>query len=422
MVGLNPILNLRNDYRPSFKSAQPPEIKEEQNNYTDVLSALAITAGVATLGIYGGKEIYKKYFDKLACGVKKGEISEALFNFIKNNDPKGKLFNNKASVIELNNGLTDEKLIILKQLAKMQESTGLQKGHRFSLNDIKTLLKETNEENIKYLEQLAKKSENLGHDRVKTYSPPQILEVLYCINSENKKVAQELIDAAGIRSEEITRLCECLKNVNKDNIDIWRILLSTRKKGVNLEDLAKLAKKVEETQNPKCAEILLNADKKNGSGLYIHNIDDILGILPSLKEENIEIYRKFYELKSTSSISSKQCTNILSILNEHNIEVVDSLLSKKDLNGRKVVFDNYAKIVTILELINKDNKEVAKRLIDLTESQYSYSVSYSYNTSDNLIEVLEKLESEAERERAVKLLNDSNITSFSKFLDEFFKH
>lgn len=430
MEGLNSVANLKNNYHLYFKGTKSMPKKEEPKQYTDVLTALALTAGAATGGIIGGKVVYKKYFDKLACGVKRGEINEALYNFIKNNDPKGSLFNNKKALIELNNGLTDEKLIIIKQLAKMKENNALRdystQKHRFSLNDIKMLLEGTNEENIKYLQQLAEKSENLGGDRIKTFSPQQILNVIQCINSENQKVAHQLIDITKIHSTEITELSQCLKNINKDNIDIWRILLSTRKKGnkteLSLEELSKLTKKIEETQNPKCAEVLLNADKKNGSGLYIHNVEEILEILPELKEKHADIYRKFYELKSTSEIKSKQSLKLLLKSNEQNIEIINSLLIKKDKNERSVIFDNYEKIEEILKLINKDNKEITKKLIELTSVKYIYTSKYnSYYTSDLLIEILQKLSSEAEREKAKTILKDKNIEDFSQFVDAFFK-
>ena len=95
MEGLNSVANLKNNYHLYFKGTKSMPKKEEPKQYTDVLTALALTAGAATGGIIGGKVVYKKYFDKLACGVKRGEINEALYNFIKNNDPKGSLFNNK---------------------------------------------------------------------------------------------------------------------------------------------------------------------------------------------------------------------------------------------------------------------------------------------------------------------------------------
>lgn len=431
MEGLSSISNSRINYRLNFKGAKNTTEKEEPKQYTDVLTALALTATAATAGIYGGKAVYKKYFDKLACGIKKGEINDALYNFIKNNDPKGNLFNNKASVMELNNGLTDEKLIILKQLAKMKEANNIKPAsqkqkHRFSLNDIKTLLEETNEENIKYLEQLAKKSENLGGDRIKTFSPTQILEVLKCINSENQKIAQQLIETAEVRSEEISRLTECLKYTNKNNVDIWQILLSTRKKGkkteLSLENLFKLAQKVEETQNPKCAEVLLNAEKKNGSGTYINNIDDILNILPSLKEEHADIYRKFYDLKSVSEINSKKGLSLITKINEHNIDIIDSLLTKKDRDGRYVIFDDYSKIEEILELVNNDNLEITKKLIELTGVKYTYTSKYnSYFTADLLIQTLEKISSEPEREKAKELLNNEKIEDFAQFIHLFSK-
>lgn len=441
MDGLTPILNL---YSPEFKSAaqaplktmpaQPDKLelsnkKQEKGSYINVLEALVLTAAAASGGIYGGKKIYQKYFQKLACGVKKGEINDALYNFIKNNDPKGTLFNNKAAVIELNNGLTDEKLIILKQLAKMKDSDvfvhrGGESGHRFSLGDIKSLLEEANEGNIKYLEQLAKKSEKLSGDRVKTFSPNQILKVLQCINSNNEKVAKQLIDITGIRSEEIEKLTECLKSINKDNIDIWQVLLTTRKKGekteLNLESLLKLAQKVEETQNPKCAEALLNAEKKNGTGTYVHNIDDILAVLPELKENNAEIYQRFYEIKAVAEIQSSKCASLTPAVNEHNIELVEEILTKAESDSNLVIFSNYSTIKKILEEINGENKEIAQKLLKLMKSKYVFTVR-NYNAEDNFLDILKKIKNPEQRSKAERILEGGNISDFASFVNRFSK-
>ncbi|MCM1073898.1 MAG: hypothetical protein NC334_08840, partial [Bacteroides sp.] len=107
MEGLNPILQSKIEFKSTqnvrlkaMPAQEPDKIEisnkkqEEPKSFLSVLGALALTAGIATGGIYGGKEIYKKYFQKLACGIKKGEINDALYNFIKNNDRKGTLFNN----------------------------------------------------------------------------------------------------------------------------------------------------------------------------------------------------------------------------------------------------------------------------------------------------------------------------------------
>ncbi len=54
--------------------------------------------------------------------------------------------------------------------------------------------------------------------------------------------------------------------------------------------------------------------------------------------------------------------------------------------------------------------------------KYIYTSKYnSYYTSDLLIEILQKLSSEAEREKAKTILKDKNIEDFSQFVDAFFK-
>ncbi len=431
-------------YRNEFKGAQSAPLKtmpaknsdtvelssitkKDNNGYSSILGLLAISAAAATGGIWGGKEIYKKYFDKLACGIKRGQIDDALYNFIKNNDPKGALFNNKDGVLEISSGLTDEKLVILKQLAKMK-TTGnvirIKETHRFTLNEIKSLLEEANENNIKYLEQLAQKSAQHSNYQGQTFTPSQILQVLKCINNKNQKVAKELIDVTNIRPDEIERLTECLKSVDEKNVDIWRILLSTRKKSskteLKLRDLSKLAKKVEETQTPKCAEVLLNAEKKNGSGMYIHDVEDILTILPKLTEDNSEVYRTFYEIKAVSDINATKCAELLPAITKDNVDLVEAILTKTEKNGEYVIFHNYNYIKTILESIDSQNKDIAQRLINLIDNRYCTNISY-FQSDSALIDVLSKAKTNSELEKIKEILDKEYITNFDKFLQEFSK-
>lgn len=140
--------------------------KKEDKNGLSAFAKVAAMLGVISVavagGTYGGVKVYDKFFQRLSCGIKKGEINDALFNFIKKIDPKGNVFNNKAEIVKINENLTDENFVILKQLSKMKNERVIYLGPddyfcpRFELSDITELLTNTNEYNIKYLEQLAK--------------------------------------------------------------------------------------------------------------------------------------------------------------------------------------------------------------------------------------------------------------------------
>lgn len=421
MEGLTPITNLNLRYSPNFKEASntlhsgmsknnedklelSTKKKKKNQDYTEILAGLLAVSALATAGVWGGRNIYHKYFDKLACGIKKGEIGDPLYNFIKNNDPKGELFNNKNTILELNKDLTDEKLLLLKKLAKMKNSFSSGSYNRFKLNDIKKLLADATEENIQYIEQLASKKEEYG----RPFNTEEINSIISLINKGNKKLAESLIEiteTSEYSKNNINELKNCLKKINKDNIDIWQVLLSTRNRGgkteLNLQDLPDLANKLKETQNPKCAEILLNAQKKNGSGLYIHEPKTVIETLDYLKEENAELYRKFYELKASDEVSEENLKQILSNLNEHNIDLVETILTKKAKgkysSDERVIFDDWNSIEEILKLINGDNKDTIKRLIDTIKTkdyhlvqQYELGKKYRacYKNPDEIIEDL----------------------------------
>ena len=72
--------------------------KKEDKNGLSAFAKVAAMLGVISVavagGTYGGVKVYDKFFQRLSCGIKKGEINDALFNFIKKIDPKGNVFNN----------------------------------------------------------------------------------------------------------------------------------------------------------------------------------------------------------------------------------------------------------------------------------------------------------------------------------------
>uniref|UniRef100_UPI004029A38D hypothetical protein n=1 Tax=Candidatus Scatousia sp. TaxID=3085663 RepID=UPI004029A38D len=142
------------------------ELSSKKEKSSSDFGKIAAMLGMISLAVagatFGGIKVFDNYFQKLHCGIKKGEINDALFNFIRKNDISGRRFNDKEKILKINENLTDENFLILKQLTKMQDENSKRWGlaeKRFSLDEITELLTGTNEFNIKYLEQLAKKSD-----------------------------------------------------------------------------------------------------------------------------------------------------------------------------------------------------------------------------------------------------------------------
>lgn len=386
----NPKLNPQ-EKADSIEISYSKDINKE--GYIKTAGILALTTAIFTTGIWGGKKVYNKYYPKLPCGIKKGEIDEAFYNFIKNNDPKCKIFNNKNVIIELNNKLSDEKLLILKQLAKMQSNItrGNNVNNRFSLVDIKNLLEETNQQNIKYIKLLAQKNKSNKEGSTDWFTTDEIVQVLKNINKENYKIADKLIEITEVSKEDLDKLIKSLKKINKNNHDIWQILLTTRKTGnkteLNIGQLQTLVQKIEETQNPKCAKVLLNAKKNNGTGNYIHEIDDIILYLEMLNENNADTYQKLYKIKSISEINPNKLKYILPNVNENNIDLVDLILSKKENNvNENVIFNNWERIELTLKSINKENKDISTKLLEIITNRDAFWIKNSTKENDLLVD------------------------------------
>ncbi len=404
--------------------------KKEKNpqGFAKVAMFLAAAAAIVGGGTYGGVKIYDKYFQKLASGIKKGEINDALFNFIKKLDPKGKLFNNKEKIIKINEKLTDENFLILKQLSKMKDDTyfraGINKG-RFTLEEIAELLSSTNEMNIKYLDKLAKISDKTMFGNAKGLSADEILKIIKEIKPQNEKIAGQLIEKAG--ADDANSLLKCIQGVTKENSDLYSLVLTTRKKGgsteLTFEEISKIVKTLEETNNPKCAELFLNLQKKDGTGLYRYNTDAVCNYLKTAKEENLEAYKQLHNLKSAESI--EDIKPLLESVNNENISVLEPLLTKdyQCLNEKYVIFDDWDCIKDILKETNEKNKDIVQRIIDICDDNYVWNAAKMKKTQNLAVDLIREInESPAKLEKVTEILNNGMVDSQQTLgIKEFFK-
>ncbi len=449
MEGISDVTKIQNDNKLSAQGNGKPlsvPVKTEPMPYDSVElstknngdskgfgNVVALLAGLSVLigaGTLGGVKLYDRYFQKLACGIKKGEINDALYNFIKKNDPKGKLFSSKSEIMAINEKLTDENFLILKQLTKMKDESPWRIYNdttRFNLDEITDLLTSTNEFNLKYLEQLAKKSEK-KYGVIETIKTNDMLRILKKITPDNEKVAGQLIDITKIDNTQ--ELVDCLKKINKDNVDIYQMLLSTRKKGgkteLSISDIDLVAKKLERTKNPNCAELFLNAEKNDGTGEFRYKMEDIENLLNIAKEEKYETYKKLYDLKCTGGVDSGMVSLVKSV-SDDNIDLIEPLLTKKgkgEFASKYVIFDDWSRIENILDSVDDKNKDVAKRIIDTVDEQRFKTVSDSWertNVDTYLPRLFKELSDNPKNlKRAEEILNngvvnDEQTLNFQKF-------
>ena len=346
----------------------------KNNGFINVATMLTAAAAVVCAGTYGGVKLYDKFFQKLASGVRKGEINEALFNFIKKTDPKGRLFNDKEAIIKINEQLTDENFLILKKLSKMKNEysfiPSIYRDKRFNLKEITELLQSTNEYNIKYLNQLAQINKGrYGTER--SLSSGEILRVMKEISPENDKSVGLLIEKAN--ADDAEELVKCLQSINKDNSDFYSLILSTRRKGgpteLSFDDIRSLASSLEKNKNPKCTEFLLNLEKADGSGSYRHSVKELDDILVNAKDENFDVIKQLYEMKCTESLD--EMTRLVSSVNKDNISLVEKILNKdyKSMFGSQyVVFQDWGNIETIIKNTNSKNIDAVSKIIDICDT------------------------------------------------------
>lgn len=416
----------------TLSSQTQREKEKDKNGFLKVAAMLGLIAAAAGGGTYGSVKIYDKYFNKLAIsGIKKGEINDALYNFIKKIDPKGTMFHSKEEVLKINKKLTDDNFLILKQLAKMKVENPYSSvsRNRFTLNEITELLINTNEHNMKYLTQLAQKQTEV-YGQIQYFSSADIIKVLKEINPNNEKVVGDLIEKVEVGKTE--GLISCLKDVKSDNIDIYSLLLSTRRKGAPTElqysEIQSLAEKIKETKNPKSAELFINAEKHDGTGNYRHDVDELKHILNVTSDEKYDIYKQLYELESTYQV--KDMKPFITNVTKDNIDVLEPLLTKEvagkySFDSGKV-FDDYNDIGEILGYTNEKNADILKQVIELIDSKDIFQ-GRSYNNIDvdkAVSRIMFHASTEDAIERATVLLNkgksgESQTLTFKEFYDTF---
>ena len=398
-----------------------------QNKSSFIETAGILFAGAALLGgcTAIGMKINEKYFQKLACGIKKGEIKEELYNFLKRIDPKGKIFNKKEDVMQLNKDLTDENFLILKQITKMKEKSifGNINTTRFTSKDITKLIKSINKSNIDCLPQLTEKQITAAKGySTEPLSTDKIIEIMRYINAENKNAASKMIDKAN--PDEIEVLINSIKKVNKDNADIYDLVLSTRQRAgktdLTFEEIHKAAELIKSTGKSRSAEFFLNLKDSKKLDAYRYTVQDLEQyILKSgcIKDENVGIYKKLYEIERVNRDNFSSLEPIFEAVNQNNVDIAEKLLKKEE------IFKYYGDIEKILIKTdafiekNPNKKSVISGIIDLCNSpDVNYRRNYRYGLGgSDLTDVIETVTLKPE-----KLQQAENLLKSTTTFDELY--
>ncbi len=406
-------------------------------NVAGMLSAAAAVVGGAT---FGGVKIYEKYFQKLASGVKRGEIRDELFNFIKRTDPNGELFNDRNGIITINNELSDENFVILKQLSKMKNvhhrifypNGDIDYAKRFSLKDMTELLKTATKDNIEYLAQLAQKSEKSKFGSYeRTWNAGEIIPVLRSINADNKVLAEQLIQKAEIDNN--GKLIRCLEKINKDNVEYYKLVMSTRQNSglteLEFNDMNMLVEKIKEFKNPESAKLFLDVKKADGTGEYLYAPSDITSLLSQIKDTDLSLYKKLHGLDSVKKAKGKEIIkHIIPNVTEENLPIVDKILSAQYedgfFKGTKMLFGNWDKMGKVLKNTNSKNIEFIDKLIDCAAKKDSNIVCYmkdgklySGNFDDAIIGMLKEFKIHPEKFEKAQEILDLGLQANKKTVD-----
>ena len=383
------------------------ESKTESNKNKNEQTLLT-TIGLSLLGLGGvllTKKIYKQASNKLSIGIKNGEIREEFFNFIKKNDPDCKYFNNKKSILQLEKDMDEEKFLILKKLYRMNNIHTKNSKKRFNFKEIVTLLKITDKNNIEFLELLANKQYKPEQGDIKQLSPQEIKDILLEINAGNKDVAQAVIEKYNFNFNETEKVQKLLKSINKDNVEIYKLLFASRKDGkntaLNYDDLKDIANLIKEKNNPKTAEIILNLKENNGGNQFAYDIVDIKNILNIADDNNIKIYEKILNDPDIAKIN-----NLSKVLNKIDEDICEEfiLFSKLKEDQTTFIYSDPEQIIKLANLTSKfdqDKKEIFNKILEKYKirrfERYDYeSVIDKLSTADK--RTLEKFNAELNKD------------------------
>lgn len=392
-------------YTSSTKQNVSPK-KASAKDYAKIIATILGGTIIACGAAFGIKSLANHNLNKLSkLGLGKGEINETLFNFIKKIDPHCKHFSSKQEIIELNSLCNDKNFKTVKKLIKYPGNPSkIKDGRRFSIKEVNSILKTLNNDNEKFLDQVLTK---LDSKTLHSFSPNEISEILSKINSENSSVASSLIEIIQPqtfmdKTPPSAHLIKALSDINKDNLNIYKMLLNSRKSGANTtlkcSEINELAQEISKHKNPKAMNFFLNLESGDGLGYKIKD-EDLNEITPIVNDNLIETYQKIFtkdSLEITDKIKLINSANAKTIekIEEFNKTVPDkySAISKENMkditeNNNKLIetmidklhIDNPSHYIREIMKKTKDNKKLADKILATLENNDMNSFHKLYN-------------------------------------------
>lgn len=402
----------------SFKQSiqKEPDKKDPEKNIAtsqDKAKEIAkLTAAVfaVTLVAVGGVKLADKIITKkintLPFNIKKGEISDELFNFLKRLDKKNTFTQslNREKALELNGLLNKDNTSVFKKIAK---------SNQIDTDEAIKVIKCLNKDNIGFVDEILAKYNKKWYSQAPAEN--NILSnLLGKINENNKKYASSLIsmseDSIKIPQNSnkpekwYEKLQDILDFITEENEESFGIVFNSRKNGIeskfNFDELKQFTNLIQENKNPKAFEFFAGLKAENGVD-YTLESEKLEKLIKSLNDELIDsYYRLFAKNQKNASMAqyiNKYNESAASIILEREKKAVvsgaflhadiESLLAIDDVNqdlyeliikklNNDHMFDLYhSEITEILKKTkgNPKNADIVRNYIEKTDVSYGFS-------------------------------------------------
>lgn len=380
------------NFKAEAKTTQTQTAGEVKDDNKIKLAKLTGQVFCAALVAAGGIALASKAIGKSgnkisSLDIKKGEISDELFYFLKR-FKKGDAFTQnlqKEEVLKLNGLLNETNFSQFKKLAKQSN---------LDPSEITQIVENLNEHNTPLLDKIILKLEN----EQASLKPEkgEIAAIIKNINEKNKEFAPQLIDSAkttyNMQTNAKTRgaqsLIDILDFVDDKNKDAFRSALSFRKEGTvskfSFNEIKELTELIQKHNCPLSSELFANLKSANGVD-YRLNFENLKETIKKADDEYIDLYHKFFNEKS------ERITEYIPALKPGNEKILNFI--EQDARNYNLNFFSYHQ--DCIDGIEK-HKDFMEFLID----KYSQSPDFK---AEDLRGFLSKLETEDKTELMEKI-------------------
>lgn len=264
-----------------------------KTEYLKMASILFSGALLACGGMGLAYKAYSKVSDDILLGskIKKDEISQELFAFLKRFSKENKYYFSKEQVLKLNENLTEENIPIFKALLK----TDIASPYRVDKDEIVSITQAMNEQNSKYIIDIAKQ-----YDDIYDYQDGDIAKILKSITKDNGEFVNMILSKAKkTRYEEpdikmADKIVAHLSKITKDNVETYRTIEGLRKDGkyssFKLDEIDSLVEVFKKGQNEEMLKYLSSLKATNGVD-YRFSGQDLKEMLQGGQDEFMDLYK-----------------------------------------------------------------------------------------------------------------------------------